>query len=66
MWNGPWHYKKISKTQSLKQVQIRDKIKTDIIEKYNYTPYIITDMGKYNKKFVEQEFELFMLMRMAI
>ena len=26
--------------------------------------YVIVDMGKFNKKFVEQEFELFMLMRM--
>ena len=33
-------------------------------EKLGYTPYIIKDMGKYNKKFVEQEFEIFMLMRM--
>jgi hypothetical protein len=36
----------------------------DVIEKMGYTPYIIKDMGKYNKKFVEQEFEIFMLMRM--
>jgi hypothetical protein len=33
-----------------------------IIKKYEYVPYIIKDMGKYNKKFVEQEFELFILM----
>ena len=43
----------------------RDYIKISIIEKYGYTPYIIKDMGKYNKTFVEQEFEIFMLMRMA-
>lgn len=64
LWNGIWHYKQISKTQSLKQVQARDKIKLDIIEKMGYTPYIIKDMGKFNKKFVEQEFEIFMLMRL--
>lgn len=64
LWNGIWHYKQISKTQSLQQVQSRDKIKMDVIEKMGYTPYIIKDMGKYNKKFVEQEFEIFMLMRM--
>jgi len=63
LWNGIWHYKQISKTQSLLQVQTRDKIKFDVIEKMGYTPYIIKDMGKYNKKFVEQEFEIFMLMR---
>jgi hypothetical protein len=65
MWNGVWHYRQISKTQSLKQVETRDTIKISIIEKYGYTPYIIKDMGKYNKTFVEQEFELFMLMRMT-
>ena len=64
LWNGIWHYRQISKTQSLKQVQARDKIKLDIIVKIGYTPYIIKDMGKFNKKFVEQEFEIFMLMRL--
>lgn len=63
LWNGKWHYNQISKTQSLKQVQTRDKIKLSVIEKYGYTPYIIKDMGKYNRKFVEQEFEIFRLMR---
>ena len=32
LWNGIWHYKQISKTQSLQQVQARDKIKLDIIK----------------------------------
>jgi hypothetical protein len=64
LWNGIWHYRQISKKQSLEQVQSRDKIKMNIIEKYGYIPYIIKDMGKYNKKFVEQEFEIFMLMRL--
>jgi len=66
LWNGQWHYKQISKTQSLKQVQSRDIIKTAIIEKYGYTPYVIKDMGKFNKKFVEQEFGVFRLMRIEI
>ena len=35
-------------------------------KKYGYIPYVIKDMGKYNKAFVEQEFELFLLMRMKI
>jgi len=65
MWNGQWHYKQISKTQSLKQVQARDKVKTAIIEKYGYAPFVIKDMGKYNTAFVDQEFEIFLLMRMA-
>lgn len=66
LWNGIWHYKQISKTQSLLQVQTRDKLKIDVIVKMGYTPYVIKDMGKYNKKFVEQEFETFRLMRIEI
>ena len=65
LWNGIWHYKQISKTQSLVQVQARDKVKTAIIEKYEYAPFVIKDMGKHNKGFVEQEFAVFLLFRMA-
>lgn len=57
LWNGKWHYKKIKKEHSVKQVQNRDRIKIIEIEKMNYKPYIIKDMGKYNKNFVEQEFQ---------
>ncbi len=60
LWNGIWHYKQIYKRQSLKQVQTRDKIKIDNIIKCGYTPYIIKDMGKENKKFVEQQFQIFL------
>ena len=36
-----------------------------MIEEKGYTPYIIKDMGRYNnKKFVTQEFEIFLFMRM--
>jgi hypothetical protein len=66
LWNGIWHYKQIMKTQSLKQVQARDKVKTAIIEKCGYIPYVIKDMGKHDKAFVEQEFEIFKLMRIDI
>ena len=65
LWNGIWHYKQISKTQSLVQVQARDKVKTAIIEKYEYAPFVIKDMGKHDKGFVEQEFAVFLLFRMA-
>ena len=64
LWNGAWHYKQISKTQQLTQVQARDRVKTAIINKYGYTPYVIKDMGKYDKQFVEEQFAIFMLMRM--
>ena len=61
-----WHYKQISKTQSLLQVQTRDNIKIKIIEKFGYTPYTIKDLGKYNKLFVEQEFEILLLCLLEI
>jgi hypothetical protein len=59
LWNGIWHYQKVTKKHSLKQVQYRDKIKLKEILESGYTPYVIKDMGKYNKEFVEKEFEKF-------
>ncbi len=61
LWNGSWHYKKITRKHSLEQVQTRDYLKNKIIEKYGYSPYTIMDLGKFNRKFVEQEFEIFRL-----
>ena len=59
LWNGVWHYKKVRNHHSLEQVQARDKIKIDNIQKCDYTPYIIKDLGKYNEEFVRVEFEKF-------
>ena len=59
LWNGKWHYEKITFKHSVKQVQNRDRIKIDEIEKTGYTPYIIKDLGKFNKDFVEKEFNKF-------
>lgn len=59
LWNGKWHYEKICKPHSVNQVQNRDKFKIDNIKKCNYIPYIIKDMGKYNKTFVEKQFDIF-------
>lgn len=58
LWNGPWHYKEISKKISLSQIQNRDNIKIKEIQDCGYTPYIIKDMGKYNPDFVKQQFEI--------
>ena len=58
LWNGPWHYKEISKKISLKQIQSRDKIKVEEITKCGYNPYIIKDMGSYNEDFVKKQFSL--------
>lgn len=59
MWNGKWHYEKITEKHSVKQVQNRDKIKVKEIKNKGYIPYIIKDMGKYDKEFVEKEFNKF-------
>lgn len=60
LWNGKWHYEKITKEHSLLQVQNRDKIKLKKIKENGYKPYIIKDMGKYNKDFVEEKFYIFL------
>ena len=57
LWNGKWHYQKIHKGHSLEQTQNRDKIKLKEIYKKGYTPYVITDLGKYSKNKVEFEFQ---------
>lgn len=57
LWNGAWHYKEISKKNSLKEIQNRDKIKINEIQKCGYIPYVIKDMGKYSHNIVENEFE---------
>lgn len=61
LWNGAWHYKKITEKHSVKQVQNRDKIKIKEITKAGYTPYIIKDMGKYNPAFVKEQFDYFII-----
>jgi hypothetical protein len=60
MWNGPWHYRKITKEHSLLQVQNRDDIKIKEIISLNYTPYIIRDNGSEDKQFVKDMFERFL------
>lgn len=56
LWNGPWHYKQVTKTHKLKQVQNRDKIKKHEIEKAGYTCYIIKDIKRREKNKIENEF----------
>lgn len=60
LWNGVWHYKEgIRPGHSLLQVQTRDRIKLDVIEKHGYQSYVIKDMGKHNPVFVREEFDKF-------
>lgn len=65
MWDGNWHHKKLSRNHSLEQVQNRDKIRIKEIIKFGYKPYTINDYGKFDKKFVEEEFEKLKLCIMA-
>ena len=57
LWNGKWHYEKITKSHSIAQVENRDRIKIKEIESCGYLPYIIKDMGRENRNFVEEEFK---------
>ena len=59
MWNGKWHYEKITRKHSVNQVQNRDKIKLNEIIKCGYTPYVIKDLGREDNVFVESEFKKF-------
>lgn len=61
LWNGNWHRKKLTRKHSVKQVEVRDKIKLDEIKKMGYTAYIIEDNGKFNPQFVNDEFVKFKL-----
>lgn len=59
LWNGKWHYEKLTKKHSVEQVKTRDKIKLKHIVNSGWIPYIVKDMGRFNKKFVEDEFKKF-------
>jgi len=58
LWNGKWHYEKLTEKHSVKQVQNRDRIKIKEITKLEYTSYV-KDMGREDNKFVESEFQKF-------
>lgn len=60
LWNGAWHYKQISRKQSLEQVQTRDKIKLQRIVEAGWTPYVIKDLGKFSSVKVDSEFHALM------
>ena len=60
LWNGIWHYQQVRKNHSLAQVQSRDKIKIDVIKDNGYISYVVKDLGKHSKSFVEKEFEKFL------
>lgn len=57
LWNGKWHYEKITKKHSVEQVQKRDEIKQEEILKAGYSFYIIKDFNKADNQFVKEKFE---------
>lgn len=59
LWNGKWHYEKITKKHSVEQVQNRDRIKYKEIEKAGWKVYIIKDLNKFNEQFVKKQFNMF-------
>jgi G:T-mismatch repair DNA endonuclease (very short patch repair protein) len=56
LWNGKWHYEKLTQKHSVEQVQNRDKIKLKEIANVGYTAYVIKDMGSFNPAFVNAKF----------
>lgn len=60
LWNGPWHYEKITKNQKFEQIKNRDRIKLCEIQKCGYVPYIIKDMGQADYAKVVREFGMFL------
>lgn len=59
LWNGKWHHEKLASGHSVEQTQNRDRIKLKEITESGYTAYVVDDFGKYNAKFVQQEFDKF-------
>lgn len=60
LWNGAWHYKKITSKHSVIQVQNRDAIKIKEITNMGYVSYVIRDDGIEDRLFVEEQFKLFL------
>lgn len=58
LYDGIFHHKQVKKDHNLIQIQTRDKIKRSIILNNGYEFYTINDLGKFNKKFVEEHFYL--------
>lgn len=59
LYNGIFHYKKVYKDQKLDRMIAKDRLKEKIILDNGYTYYIVKDMGKFSKNFVQDQFNLF-------
>jgi hypothetical protein len=62
-WNGLWHYKQVYQDDrgkhQFENIKQRDIKRLKEIESCGYVNYSIKDMGKYNPKFVEEQFKIF-------
>ena len=59
LYDGIFHFIQVKKNMNLSQIQSRDKLKRKIIQSNGYKYYTIKDLGKFNKQFVDNEFNLF-------
>lgn len=59
LYNGIFHYKKVYKDQKLERMIAKDRLKEKIIVDNGYTYYTVKDLGRFNKNFAENEFNLF-------
>jgi len=59
LYDGIFHFKQVKKQMNLTQIRSRDKLKRHIIIRNGYTYYTVKDLGKFNKQFVINEFNLF-------
>ena len=59
LYNGIFHYKKVYKDQKLERMIAKDILKQKIIIQNGYSYYIVKDLKSYNKKFVIDQFNLF-------
>lgn len=56
LWNGKWHYEKITEKHSVEQVQNRDRLKIKAITAAGFVPYVIKDLGSFDLTFVQEQF----------
>ena len=57
LWDGPWHFRKVTEGHNLEQVQYRDRCRIQEIRNCGYRDYIIRDDDtEYNKDIVQEEF----------
>lgn len=59
LYDGIFHFKQVKKQMNLTQIKSRDKLKRHIIIRNGYTYYTVKDLGRFNKEFVINEFNLF-------